>query len=143
MFDARQRLLDARSVANRHPPQCDGRSFEMFEPIGAAAIEALVYGLPDKALECIDAFPDRKIDDDTRIGAGPCVGGVAALVDIAPDKAGAALGNPVHQCKVVGEIRHARIIEFVSDTADVELCKVCLLYTSDAADDLLCVDLGG
>ena len=24
-----------------------------------------------------------------------------------------------------------------------ELYKVCLLYTSDAADDLLCVDLGG
>ena len=23
------------------------------------------------------------------------------------------------------------------------LCKICLLYTSDAADDLLCVDLGG
>src|SRR5659263_385583 len=27
------------------------------------------------------------------------------------------------------------------DLADVE--KACLLYTSDAADDLLCVDLGG
>ena len=24
-----------------------------------------------------------------------------------------------------------------------QLCLVCLLYTSDAADDLLCVDLGG
>ena len=24
-----------------------------------------------------------------------------------------------------------------------ELTKTCLLYTSDAADDLLCVDLGG
>ena len=24
-----------------------------------------------------------------------------------------------------------------------ELAKICLLYTSDAADDLLCVDLGG
>ena len=26
---------------------------------------------------------------------------------------------------------------------DVALFKLCLLYTSDAADDLLCVDLGG
>src|SRR5659263_186377 len=26
---------------------------------------------------------------------------------------------------------------------DVEHARVCLLYTSDAADDLLCVDLGG
>ena len=25
----------------------------------------------------------------------------------------------------------------------VALCSACLLYTSDAADDLLCVDLGG
>ena len=24
-----------------------------------------------------------------------------------------------------------------------EINKICLLYTSDAADDLLCVDLGG
>ena len=24
-----------------------------------------------------------------------------------------------------------------------EIVKICLLYTSDAADDLLCVDLGG
>ena len=23
------------------------------------------------------------------------------------------------------------------------MCQYCLLYTSDAADDLLCVDLGG
>ena len=26
---------------------------------------------------------------------------------------------------------------------DMQLLKTCLLYTSDAADDLLCVDLGG
>ena len=26
---------------------------------------------------------------------------------------------------------------------DGELITICLLYTSDAADDLLCVDLGG
>src|SRR5450756_2713573 len=26
---------------------------------------------------------------------------------------------------------------------DIKQCAVCLLYTSDAADDLLCVDLGG
>eukprot|EP00657_Telonema_sp_P-1_P001202 TRINITY_DN12680_c0_g1_i1.p1 TRINITY_DN12680_c0_g1~~TRINITY_DN12680_c0_g1_i1.p1 ORF type:complete len:137 (-),score=33.12 TRINITY_DN12680_c0_g1_i1:37-447(-) len=26
---------------------------------------------------------------------------------------------------------------------ETDRCKICLLYTSDAADDLLCVDLGG
>src|SRR5450756_820017 len=29
------------------------------------------------------------------------------------------------------------------DAAGATLLKICLLYTSDAADDLLCVDLGG
>src|SRR5450756_3020211 len=38
--------------------------------------------------------------------------------------------------------------QFVGDGADVPVsllsqCPYCLLYTSDAADDLLCVDLGG
>src|SRR5450756_560751 len=33
-----------------------------------------------------------------------------------------------------------RIVELPSDIAAY---SVCLLYTSDAADDLLCVDLGG
>ena len=35
---------------------------------------------------------------------------------------------------------------YVSGDIAVELdgrCMTCLLYTSDAADDLLCVDLGG
>src|SRR5665213_4035831 len=31
----------------------------------------------------------------------------------------------------------------IHDDCDNEQCKACLLYTSDAADDLLCVDLGG
>src|SRR5659263_763342 len=35
-------------------------------------------------------------------------------------------------------------IEAVSGkTVDIEIPRICLLYTSDAADDLLCVDLGG
>ena len=31
----------------------------------------------------------------------------------------------------------------VEEGADMLMVKPCLLYTSDAADDLLCVDLGG
>src|SRR5450756_2716996 len=30
-----------------------------------------------------------------------------------------------------------------SDYSDLTMFHICLLYTSDAADDLLCVDLGG
>src|SRR5450756_1299438 len=37
-------------------------------------------------------------------------------------------------------VAHARTADLQVVTAQV---TVCLLYTSDAADDLLCVDLGG
>ena len=33
--------------------------------------------------------------------------------------------------------------ETVDELATVHGLDICLLYTSDAADDLLCVDLGG
>ena len=36
-----------------------------------------------------------------------------------------------------------RVVESVKDVPDSTLYSSCLLYTSDAADDLLCVDLGG
>ena len=50
----------------------------------------------------------------------------------------------VVDCFVIGRVTTAYTI-----TDDGELkagfayCSPCLLYTSDAADDLLCVDLGG
>src|ERR1700730_11818042 len=126
VLNPRDRLLDARAMAGRHPPQHDRRPFKMFKPIGAAAIEARVYCLPDQALPCTDAFPHRKIDDDTRVGIRPRVSGVTALVNIAPDKTGAAFGNAVHQCKIVREICHARVVDFVSNAADVQLRKMMI-----------------
>src|SRR4029077_15422383 len=92
--------------------------------------------LPDKALQRCDAFPHRKIDDDASVGIGPCVGGAAALVDIAPDESGAAIGNAVHQSKIVGEIRHARIVDLVANTADIQLREMMvgwLLHGSSSA----------
>jgi len=126
ILDARDRLLDARPMADRHPPQHDRRPFKMLKPIGAAAIEAPMYCLPDKALECSDTLPHRKIDDDTRVGIRPRVSGVTALVDIAPDESGAAFGNAVHQCKIVREICHARVVDLVSNAADVQLRKMMI-----------------
>ena len=35
------------------------------------------------------------------------------------------------------------IMAGINQTIMMALSMVCLLYTSDAADDLLCVDLGG
>src|SRR5690242_20326586 len=109
-----------------YPPQRDGRPFEMLEPIGAAAIEMLMNRLEDKALKCIDVLPNRKIDDDPRIGIRSRIGGAAALVDIAPYEAWAALGNAVYQRKIVGESPNARVVDIESSVANVELCKMMI-----------------
>jgi hypothetical protein len=126
MFHARDSLLDAGPMAGRHPPQHDGWPFKMLKPIGAAAIEAFMDRLPDKALKCIYALPNGKIDDNTRVGIRARVSGIAAIIDIAPDEPGAAFGNAVHQCKIVREICHARIFNLVSNAADVQLCKMMI-----------------
>ena len=126
MCKPRDSFLDARAVAGRHPPQRDSRPFKMLEPVGAAAIEALVHGLPDEALQRVDALPHRNIDDDLGVGIGPSVSGVAALVELAPDEPGAAFGKAVHQFKIVREIRHARILELVFDAADVQFGQVMI-----------------
>ena len=36
-----------------------------------------------------------------------------------------------------------KLVELNLQVAKTTLSEACLLYTSDAADDLLCVDLGG
>jgi hypothetical protein len=51
MRQPRDGLFHARPVAVLHPPQRNGRPFEMLEPVSTAAIEALVHGLPDETLE--------------------------------------------------------------------------------------------
>src|SRR5262245_59183053 len=38
MFEACDCFFDVRPMAGRYPPQRHGRSFEMLEPVGAAAI---------------------------------------------------------------------------------------------------------
>lgn len=49
-----------------------------------------------------------------------------ALVDIAPDESGAAFGDAVHQGEIVGEIRHARVVEIVSNATEVQLRKMMI-----------------
>src|SRR5262249_12717578 len=59
---------------------------------------------------------------------GPSVSGVAALVDIAPDEPGAAVGDAVHQFEIVREICHARIVDLVSNATDVQLRKMMIWW---------------
>src|SRR5690348_2314155 len=126
MIEPRNRLFDARPMTDGHPPHREIRPVEMLEPFGAAAVEALVNGLIDKTLQRLDALPDRQINGDARIGIRPRAGRVAAVVDATPDKAGRAFGQAVHHREVVGEIRHARIADLVSDAADVQLRKLVI-----------------
>ena len=70
VLNARDSLLDARPMSDRHPPQHDGRSFKTLKPIGAAAIEALVDRLPHETFERLDALPDRHVDQHVRVGEG-------------------------------------------------------------------------
>src|SRR5680860_1149540 len=53
---------------------------------------------------------------------------------------GKPFGNPAHSTTApsAGDLPHAP-----HPAAHRKRARVCLLYTSDAADDLLCVDLGG
>jgi hypothetical protein len=48
----------------------------------------------------------------------------------------AALGHAVHQCQIVGEIRHARIVDLVSGAADVELCKMMIVWLLQRPDSV-------
>ena len=41
------------------------------------------------------------------------------------------------------EADYTALKEYLCDMILEEQLKLCLLYTSDAADDLICVDLGG
>src|SRR5450756_3096741 len=45
--------------------------------------------------------------------------------------------------RIAERIKDAKGFGDLSENAEYEEAKNCLLYTSDAADDLLCVDLGG
>src|SRR5450756_91852 len=56
--------------------------------------------------------------------------------------ASVVLGHNV-KGKVESLIQHGADVVYVVDHPGLEHFTPCLLYTSDAADDLLCVDLGG
>src|SRR5215470_3544647 len=87
MVEALDRLLDRRSVPGRHPPHYEIGSFGFFEPLAAPPIEALVHGLPDVALQRLDALPDRHVDGDTRIIVRAKARGIAAFVLQTPHEA--------------------------------------------------------
>ena len=63
---------------------------------------------------------------DARIGVRARCGRIAVLINIAPYETSAALGQAIHQREIVGEIRHARIVDFVAQATDVQLRKMMI-----------------
>jgi len=126
MFEARDCFLDARSVPGRYPPHHKIWAIEVFEPFRTTAVEPFMDRLIDEALERLDAFPNRQVDRDTGIGIRPRARRVAAFVNVTPDEARRALGEAVHHREIVGEIRHAPVVDLVANATDVELCKMMI-----------------
>ena len=146
IFEPLFRLVHRRQMTGRNPPHDEMRSFHLVEPFLAAAVEALVHGLPHVALKRFDAFPHRQIDRHLRIGERPKIGGVAAVVLQPPDKPLAALGQAVHQIEIVHEIGHARIVGRIAQAADIELREMsdCVHRSHSAATaDRLGMRVGG
>src|SRR6266545_3610019 len=81
-------LLHRWNVARRYPPHHEVAPLDLLEPFLTTAVEALVHGLPDVALERLDVRPHRHVDGHTgivRIGA--IVGRIAARILQPPDEA--------------------------------------------------------
>src|SRR5262245_64633529 len=126
MLQAGHGLLDTWSVSGGHPPHHEVRTREVLKPIRAAAVETFMDGLVNEALKCLDTFPNRQVDRDTRIGIRPRARGVAAFIDVAPNETGRPLGQTIHHRQIVGEISHTWILDLIADPPDVELRKMMI-----------------
>src|SRR5262245_42466448 len=126
MLQPRNRLFDARLVPNGNPPHHEISVLEMLKPFGAALIETFMDRPVDEALERRDAFPHCQVDGDARVGIRPCGGRVSAFIDVAPYEARRSFSQTIYQREIVGEIGHARILDLVSNAADVQLRKMMI-----------------
>src|SRR4029450_9613855 len=112
-------------MSGRHPPHDEIELMHPPEPLVAAAIEALVHGLPHEVLKRFGAVPYRKVDRHARV-AGERAGldSASAVVLVTPHKSRAALRQTVHKREVIHELRHARISNLVAQASDIELGEV-------------------
>src|SRR5450756_85788 len=70
------------------------------------------------------------VNDGRRRGAREAVARIALHV---------SMPGPTGCLDLIEQVVHAQVVDAIVGDA----LSACLLYTSDAADDLLCVDLGG
>src|SRR5262249_14889967 len=128
VLKAFDRLFHARPMPGWHPPHHEIRALEMLKPFGAAPIETLMDRLIDEMLQRLDILPHRQIDSDAWIGVGPRAGGIATIVDEAPNESRRTLCQAIYQHEVVGEVSHARIIDLITDAADVQLREISVRW---------------
>ena len=90
-----------------------------------------------------------KIGSDNRIYEVP-LEGVQPIIDYVPRRGDAILFNYTNGDEIEGIILDFgyrkddyALFVMIKEQPDYADYSFCLLYTSDAADDLLCVDLGG
>ena len=132
------------------------------ELTAAAGVNRATFYLhySDKEGLLLDAV--RALTDEISVGAAAASGKDFADPDRAPlhtlaffaelDRSAALYrrvlgptGSPAVQASLHDGLRRAITDEIMHRSADrtIDERSTCLLYTSDAADDLLCVDLGG
>src|SRR6266571_4972751 len=117
-------LVRARKMALRHPPQGDVGAGEFFEPGLPLPQHLDVRTVVHVALQLLDRFPDRQVEQDTIVTVGTKVGGVAVGGLQTPDEAGAAVGERVDLLQPGDETRHHGILERRFHPGDVDLGDV-------------------
>jgi hypothetical protein len=120
-----QRLVQARNVAGRHPPQHEVLFAHPVEPLPAPAHEVQVRAVAVHEIpQGFQAFPDRHVDHEIgtaraqRGGAGP----VAVLQP--PHQARRVIGGRVDRVYPGHEVRQLRRVGWRAHQADIELREV-------------------
>src|SRR3989442_3837565 len=117
-------LVHARKMALRHPPQGDVGAGEFFEPGLPLPQHLDVRAVVHVALQLLDRFPDRQVEQDTIVTVGTKVGGVAVGGLQTPDEAGAAVGERVDLLQPGDETGHHGTLERPFHPGDVDLGDV-------------------
>ena len=126
MLKTRDGFLNTRPIPGWYPPHHKIWAIEVFEPFRTTAVKPFVDRLIDEVLERLDVFPNRQVDRDAGIGIWPRARRISAFVNVTPDEARRALRQAVHHRQVVGEIRHARVVDLVANATDVQLRKMMI-----------------
>src|SRR5450756_703272 len=132
---------ELRLVLASRSPQRDGLLRQLgipFRVVVSEHVEDLHDGDPVRTVERNARGKAEEVLVRTRLRAGELVLGVDTVVVAGGRVLGKAAGEQeaAEHLRLLAGRRH----EVYSG---LHLCSPCLLYTSDAADDLLCVDLGG